>query len=106
MELPPVIMTAEEIETAEEQAMDTLRDRLEELERKPERKPRKQGHYSPEQLGELWGLSSDTIRRLFEHEPGVLIIGRESDARRYRTLRIPSEVAERVQRRLSNPERR
>jgi hypothetical protein len=23
-------------------------------------------HYSPEQLGELWGLSTDTVRRLFE----------------------------------------
>jgi hypothetical protein len=28
----------------------------------------------PAELGELWGLSSETIRRLFEDEPGVLMI--------------------------------
>ena len=61
-------------------------------------------HYSPEQLGELWGLSTDTTRRLFEHEAGVLVIERKrSRARRYRTLRIPESVAERVHRRLANP---
>jgi len=61
-------------------------------------------HFSPEQLGELWNLSSDTTRRLFEHEPGVLVIERKrSHARRYRTLRIPESVAARVHRRLANP---
>ncbi len=33
-------------------------------------------HWTPEQLGELWGLSADSIRRLFEREPGVLVIER------------------------------
>jgi hypothetical protein len=61
-------------------------------------------HYSPEQLGELWNLSADTVRRLFEHEPGTLVIERKrSRARRYRTLRIPESVAARVHRRLANP---
>jgi hypothetical protein len=61
-------------------------------------------HYSPEQLGETWNLSADTVRRLFEHEPGVLVIERKrSRARRYRTLRIPESVAQRVHRRLTNP---
>lgn len=61
-------------------------------------------HFSPEQIGEMWSLSSDTARRLFEHEPGVLVIERKrSRARRYRTLRIPESVAARVHRRLSNP---
>jgi hypothetical protein len=59
-------------------------------------------HYAPEQLGELWGLSADTIRRLFEREQGVLVVEREHNGRRrYRTLRIPESVAERVHRRLS-----
>jgi hypothetical protein len=59
-------------------------------------------HYTPEQLGELWGLSADTIRRLFEREEGVLVVERERNGRRrYRTLRIPESVVERVHRRLS-----
>ena len=61
-------------------------------------------HFAPEELGKMWALSADTVRRLFEHEPGVLVIERnERRSRRYRTLRIPESVAERVHRRLSNP---
>lgn len=62
-------------------------------------------HFSPEDLAELWGLSGDTIRRLFEKEPGVLVIERctKSRARRYRTMRIPESVALRVHRRSTNP---
>ena len=58
-------------------------------------------HYSVDELGKLWNLSADTVRRLFEREPGVLVIerGRSRNARRYRTLRIPESVAERVHRR-------
>ena len=26
-------------------------------------------HFAPEELGTAWGLSADTIRRLFEREP-------------------------------------
>ena len=61
-------------------------------------------HFSPEQLGDQWGLSADTIRRLFENEGGVLVIQRAGKkSRRYRTLRIPESVALRVHRRLTNP---
>jgi hypothetical protein len=61
-------------------------------------------HYSPDELGKLWNLSTDTVRRLFEREPGVLIIEQsKTRARRYRTLRIPESVAIRVHRRLANP---
>jgi hypothetical protein len=62
-------------------------------------------HFAPEELGETWGLSGDTIRRMFEKEPGVLVIERTkgSRARRYRTMRIPESVALRVHRRLTNP---
>jgi hypothetical protein len=59
-------------------------------------------HYSVAQVAEQWGLSTDTVRRLFEHEPGVLVIepvrGRMSRRRRYRTLRIPAAVVERIHR--------
>jgi hypothetical protein len=61
-------------------------------------------HFTPEQLGEWWGLSADSIRRLFEHESGVLIVQRAGKkSRGYRTLRIPESVALRVHRRLTNP---
>ena len=61
-------------------------------------------HFTPEQLGEAWTLSADTVRRFFEKEPGVLVIERDSGkhSRRYRTLRIPESVAIRVHRRMSN----
>jgi|SRR5579859_6843605 len=62
-------------------------------------------HYSVSEIAEQWSLSEDTVRRLFEHEAGVLVIepprGRMSRRRRYRTLRIPAAVVERVHRRLS-----
>lgn len=62
-------------------------------------------HFSPEELGGMWGLSADTVRRLFEHEPGVLVLerSRSHGRRRYRTVRIPESVAQRVHRRMSNP---
>jgi len=61
-------------------------------------------HYSPDELGKLWNLSTDTVRRLFEREPGVLVIEhpRGRATRRYRTLRIPESVALRVHRRMTN----
>jgi hypothetical protein len=57
-------------------------------------------HYSPSELAELWGLSSET---LFQEEPGVVTIGERNRRRkrRYVTLRIPQSVAVRVHRRLS-----
>ena len=61
-------------------------------------------HYRPEELADLWNLSPDAVRRLFENEPGVLVYegnGLRYGKRRYRTLRIPVSVAERVHRRLS-----
>ncbi len=56
-------------------------------------------HYSVTDIASLWGLSRDSVRRLFRREPGVLAIGE-----RYVTLRIPASVLERVHRRLSNGE--
>lgn len=60
-------------------------------------------HYSPAELAQLWSLSTDTVRRMFENEPGVLVFENpvRSSSRRFRTLRIPESVAERVYRRLS-----
>jgi hypothetical protein len=60
-------------------------------------------HYTVGEIASLWSLSDDAVRTLFESEPGVLVIGaeRSSRKRRYVTLRIPEDVAERVHRRLS-----
>jgi predicted transcriptional regulator len=60
-------------------------------------------HYSPDEIAELWGVSTETIRSIFREESGVLKIGKTGTKykRGYVTLRIPREVAERVHRRLS-----
>jgi transcriptional regulator GlxA family with amidase domain len=60
-------------------------------------------HFSPAELAETWNLSEDTIRRMFENEPGVLIFenAERASSRRRRTLRIPQSVAEMVYSRLS-----
>ena len=60
--------------------------------------------YTPAEIGELWKLSPDKVRRLFDGEPGVLVFENKSafSKRRYRTLRIPQSVFERVSRRLTN----
>ena len=65
-------------------------------------------HYSVAEVAKMWGLSEDFVRDLFINEPGVLVFGNGPNpgARRYRTLRIPGSVVERVYRRLINPERR
>lgn len=61
-------------------------------------------HYSAADLAERWNLSLDTIRRIFQDEPGVVVLGDNGGKpgkRRYTTLRIPESVAARVHRRLS-----
>jgi len=61
-------------------------------------------HYSLAEIAELWSLSVDTVRKVFEREPGVLVLGNQHPRRGKRsdtTLRIPAHVLERVHRRLS-----
>jgi hypothetical protein len=61
-------------------------------------------HYSPAEIGEIWNLSADCVRNIFENEPGVLVIGNASShrgRRSYTTLRIPQSVLDRVHKRLS-----
>jgi hypothetical protein len=58
-------------------------------------------HFTPQQLADAWGVSTETIRQIFRDEPGVLALGKPNPKKRaYTTLRIPAEVAERVHRRL------
>ena len=63
-------------------------------------------HFSVQEIAGLWGLGVDKVRELFEKEPGVVVLcdevlGRRK--RRYRTLRIPESVVQRVHRRLALP---
>jgi hypothetical protein len=60
-------------------------------------------HYSANEIAKLWKLSVDSVRRIFEREPGVLLVGDSNPRgkRRYRTLRIPESVVEQVHRRRS-----
>ncbi len=54
----------------------------------------------------MWNLSRDVVRKIFEREPGVLVIGNDGSRskRGYHTLRIPESVMERVHRCLCNPD--
>ena len=61
-------------------------------------------HYTLAEIAAMWSLSHDFVRRLFQKEPGVLIMGREEGnggRRRYATYRIPASVVERVHHRTS-----
>ncbi len=54
--------------------------------------------YTPRELADLWNLSENSIRRLFQDEPGVFKLGEDNPRgrRAYVTLRIPGAVVERV----------
>ena len=59
-------------------------------------------HYSVAEIAGLWNLSADAVRKLFQDEPGVLVLGGQSaHKRRYTTLRIPESVLKRVHRRMT-----
>ena len=62
-------------------------------------------HFTVQEIAEMWNLSDDIVRDLFERESGVIAIERPRSKRkrRYVTLRIPQDVAERVYRRLQRP---
>jgi hypothetical protein len=56
------------------------------------------------QIASLWQLSTDTIQRWLEDEPGVIASGDKNPRgkRKRVTLRIPRAVMERVKRRMAN----
>lgn len=57
-------------------------------------------HYTVSELASMWRLSGEFIRQLVQHEPGVTEwVRQQPGRRRYRVLRIPQSVAERVYRR-------
>lgn len=57
-------------------------------------------HYTVNELAAMWRLSGEFVRQLVQHEPGVTEwVRQQPGRRRYRVLRIPQSVAERVYRR-------
>jgi len=61
-----------------------------------------QKHYSIIEISKLWGLSRETVRKIFEDEPGVIVWGHSEtrSKRGYRTIRVPESVLHRVHHRL------
>ena len=55
------------------------------------------------EIAALMGLSRQTVMRMFEKEKGALIVPRPETLRkrRYRSIRIPRAVYERVVRRIT-----
>lgn len=60
-------------------------------------------HYSVAQIAEIWNLSQDAARKIFQDEPGVLVLGGQGSPhkRRYTTLRVPESVLQRVYQRMT-----
>ncbi len=61
-------------------------------------------HFNLSELAATWGLSAETIRKLFADDPHVVKLPSASgptDGRRYCTLRIPASAAARLHKRLS-----
>jgi hypothetical protein len=59
-------------------------------------------HYSAAEVAALWKLNVETIRQIFQDEPGVVVLQApcKKGRRPYKTIRIPLSVLERVHKRL------
>lgn len=60
-------------------------------------------HFTVNEVSELWGVSTDLVRDVFQSEDGVLIIDRSGTRtkRSYSTMRIPESVLNRVYAKMS-----
>jgi hypothetical protein len=59
--------------------------------------PFEERHYTVKELAAMWRLSSEFVRQLVQHEPGVTEwVRQQPGRRRYRVLRVPESVAQRV----------
>jgi hypothetical protein len=61
-------------------------------------------HFTIGEISQLWRLSDPVVRKLFEHEPGVLVYTHSLNRaqRRYRTILVPESVLNRVHARLTS----
>ena len=57
-------------------------------------------HYTVGELAAMWNLSTEFVRQIVQCEPGVTEwVRQQPGRRRYRVLRVPQSVVERVYRR-------
>jgi DNA-binding LacI/PurR family transcriptional regulator len=52
--------------------------------------------YTIKDISKMTGFSVQTVTRLFQDEPGVLVLRGGGPKRSYRSLRVPRRVYERV----------
>lgn len=54
--------------------------------------------YTVDEVAEMMGFHQDTVTKLFEDEPGVIVLERpgKMNKRRYRSIRITGAVYQRV----------
>ena len=60
-------------------------------------------HYRIKELKPIIGLSDRSLRRLFDNEPGVVVLPHETcrNKRKYETMLIPESIVRRVLSRLT-----
>jgi hypothetical protein len=67
------------------------------MEANKKREPFEERHFTVPELAKLWCLSREFVRQVVQHEPGVTEwVRQQPGRRRYRVLRVPQSVAERL----------
>jgi hypothetical protein len=67
------------------------------MEANERREPFEERHFTVPELASMWRLSREFVRQVVQHEPGVTEWVRQHPGRRrYRVLRVPQSVAERL----------
>lgn len=62
-----------------------------------QREPFEERHFTVPQLADMWNLSREFVRQVVQGEPGVTEwVRQQPGRRRYRVLRVPQSVAERL----------
>lgn len=67
------------------------------METNERREPFEERHFTVPELADMWKLSREFVRQVVQHEPGVTEwVRQQPGRRRYRVLRVPQSVAERL----------
>jgi hypothetical protein len=67
------------------------------MEAKERHEPFEERHFTVPELAEMWNLSREFVRQVVQGEPGVTEwVRQQPGRRRYRVLRVPRSVAERL----------
>ncbi len=62
-----------------------------------QREPFEERHFTVPELADMWNLSREFVRQVVQGEPGVTEwVRQQPGRRRYRVLRVPQSVAERL----------